>query len=65
MREIVVRDVEGRFLGPGRRWVTEYSDAWIFTRLVVALTAARALGVLCEVVEDHGVETERVLDTVG
>lgn len=64
MPEIIVRDEQGRFLQGARSWVSEYPDARMFGAPGAAVRAARATGVLCEVVEDHGLETERVIDTV-
>lgn len=65
MPEFVVVDAEGRFLAGPRQWSAEYPDARTFTVKTVAIAAARRAGVLCEVIEDYGVETQRSIETVG
>ena len=64
MPEFVVLDVEGRFWCAGR-WVREYPDATIYPNRSQAKKAAERSKVLCEVVEDYGVETQRTIETVG
>lgn len=65
MSEYVILDASGRFLSGPRQWSTEYPDARIFEVKKVALAAALRAGVLCEVVEDYGMDTQCVIDTVG
>lgn len=64
MSEFVIVDASGRFLAGPRQWSAEYPDARVFDVKTVAIAAARRAGVLCEVVEDYGCETQRVIDTV-
>jgi hypothetical protein len=65
MSEFVVVDAEGRFLAGPRQWSAEYPDARTFEVASVAIAAAKRAGVLCEVVEDYGIETQRTVETVG
>jgi hypothetical protein len=65
MAEFVVIDADGRFLSGPRMWSHEYPDARLFTSASVAIAAAKRAGVLCEVVSDYGVETQRTIETVG
>lgn len=65
MSEFVVRDASGRFLSGPRQWSAEACDARTFEVAATAIAAARRSGVLCEVVEDFGVETQRTIETVG
>ncbi len=65
MSEFVVVDASGRFLSfAGRSFVSEYPDARLFTAKGTAIKAARYAKVLCDVVEDYGLESQRVVATV-
>jgi hypothetical protein len=64
MSEFVIVDAEGRFLAGPRQWSAEYPDARVFESKTKAIAAARHTGVLCEVVSDYGVETQRTIETV-
>jgi hypothetical protein len=64
MSEYVVLDAAGRFLGPGRRWFAEYPEAMVWDNASTARKAAHGVKVLCEVVEDYGLSTQRTIDTV-
>jgi len=66
MSEFVVVDAEGRFLGFGGRgaWFKEFPEARTFESIKQAIAAARHTRVLCEVVEDYGLETQRSIETV-
>ena len=64
MTEFVVIDAQGRFLAGPRHWVVEYPDALLFEKKSIAVKAARHTGILCEVVEDYGMDTQRTVDTV-
>jgi hypothetical protein len=65
MGEFVVIDANGHFLGfAGRAFFREYPDARLFTAKGTAVKAARYTHVLCDVVEDYGMETQRVVATV-
>ncbi len=65
MSEYVILDAAGRFLSGPRQWSTEYPDARMFEVKKVAIAAAQRTGVLCEVVEDYGMDTQRTVETVG
>lgn len=65
MSEFVIVDADGRFLSGPRQWSREYPDARVFEVKKVAIAAALRAGVLCEVVEDYGMETEHSVETVG
>jgi len=65
MSEFVVIDEDGRFLSGPRKWSHEFPDARLFYERAQAIAAARHTKVLCEVVEDYGVETQRTIETVG
>lgn len=57
----VVRQVStGRFLGSSGRWYPEYPDAQEFASFTKACAAAKKTGVMCEVWEDYGLETEHI-----
>lgn len=65
MSEFVVVDADGRFLGFGSKsWCVEFPDARTFDSKVKAIAAARHAKTLCDIVEDYGCETQRVVDTV-
>ena len=64
-REFVVVDADGRFLSGPRQWSKEYPDARMFEVKKVAIAAAVRAGVLCEVVENYGMDDQRTVDTVG
>lgn len=65
MPEFVIRDADGQFLSGPRQWSRQFIDARTFDVEKVALAAATRCGVLCEVVEDFGCDTQRVIATVG
>jgi len=65
MAEYLIRDAEGRFLSGPRQWSDAWSDARTFEVKATAIAAARRSGVLCEVVQDFGLETQQVIETVG
>ncbi len=65
MSEYVVVDASGRFLSfAGRTFTSEYPDARLFEAKGTAVKAARYAKVLCDVVEDYGMDTQRVVATV-
>ena len=65
MSEFVVLDENGRFLSGPKQWSPEFPDARTFEVKSVAIAAARASKVLCEVVEDYGLDTQKTVETVG
>jgi len=65
MSEFVVLDAEGRFLAGPRQWSAEWPDARTFDSKTKAVAAARHTKVLCEVVEDYGMDNQRSVETVG
>lgn len=65
MSEYVVVDANGHFLGfAGRAFCREYPDARTFEAKGTAIKAARYAKVLCDVVEDYGMDSQRVVATV-
>jgi len=65
MSEFVVVDSSGRFLShAGRSFTGEYPDARTFEAKGTAIKAARYTKVLCDVVEDYGLDSEKVVATV-
>ena len=64
MPEFVIVNASGQFLAGPRQWSAEYPDARVFDVKSVAIAAARRTLTLCDIVEDYGCETQRVIDTV-
>ncbi len=64
-KEFIIRNVTGQFLGYGRQWVNEYPDAMQWDSAQKARRAAAGVKTLCEIVEDYGLDSEAVVDTVG
>lgn len=60
----VVKNVEGKFLQSGKKWVSEYPDAAEFNSKAKARKAAQATGEPSEILENYGLETETVVGVV-